>query len=95
MGNDAAAPYGARFRLKASYSPSGYTGTQALVVIQALKKYGMISTDGSGETRSVFRLGQNPDGSTLNKTDIQQLNQLTWDDFEVMPLGTIHRDCSL
>jgi hypothetical protein len=54
----------------------------------------MISTDGSGETRSVFRLGQNPDGGTLNQADITQLNRLKWSDFDVMPLGTIHRDCS-
>jgi hypothetical protein len=93
VGADAAAPYGTRFRLKASYDTSAYTGTQALVVIRALQQYGMISTDGSGETRSVFRLGQNPDGGTLDQTDITQLNRLTWGDFDVMPLGTIYRDC--
>jgi hypothetical protein len=94
VGADEAAPYGTRFRLKASYDVSGYTGTQAKVVVRALQKYGMISTDGSGETRSVFRLGQDPDGGTLNQTDITQLNRLTWNDFDVMPVGTIHRDCT-
>jgi hypothetical protein len=64
------------------------------VVVRALQKYGMISTDGSGEKRSVFRLGQEPDGGTLNLADITQLNRLTWNDFDVMPLGTVHRDCS-
>jgi hypothetical protein len=94
VGADAAAPYGTRFRLKAGYDASGYTGTQALAVIRALQKYGMISTDGSGETRSVFRLGQDPDGGTLDQADITQLNRLTWNDFDVMPQGTIHRDCN-
>jgi hypothetical protein len=93
-GADGAAPYGTRFRLKAGYDTSGYTGTQALAVVRALQKYGMISTDGSGEKRSVFRLGQDPDGGTLNLADITQLNRLTWNDFDVMPLGTVHRDCS-
>jgi hypothetical protein len=82
-------PYGVKLRLKASYDTSGYTGTQALVVVKALQTYGMIPTDGSGETRSVFRLGLNPDGGGLDQTDMNQLNQLTWDDFDVMPVGTI------
>jgi serine/threonine-protein kinase len=70
-GADQAAPYGARFRLKANYDTSAYTGTQALVVIRALQKYGMVSTDGSGETRSVFRLGQDLDGGTLNRATLR------------------------
>jgi hypothetical protein len=93
-GADAGAAYGTRFRLKASYDTSGYTGSQALVVIRALQKFGMIVTDGSGEARSVFRLGQDPDGGTLDQADITQLNRLSWSDFDVMPLGTVYRDCS-
>jgi hypothetical protein len=93
-GPDAGAAYGSRFRLKASYDTSGYTGTQALVVIRALQTYGMFVTDGSGESRSAFRLGQRPDGGTLDQADISQLNQLTWNDFDLMPLGTVYRDCS-
>jgi hypothetical protein len=82
-------PYGARFRLKASFDVSTFTGTQALVVIRALQTYGMIPTDASGESRSVFRLGQSPDGGTLDEADMNQLNVLTWSDFDVMPLGTV------
>jgi hypothetical protein len=85
-------PYGARLRLKASYDVSGYTGTQALVVLRALQKYGMFNTDASGESRSVFRLGQDADGGTLDQADMGQLDQLTWDDFDVMPLGTVLTD---
>jgi hypothetical protein len=41
------APMGLRLRLKASYDLSGFTG-EALVLLTALKKYGMFVTDGSG-----------------------------------------------
>jgi hypothetical protein len=78
-------PYGGRVRLKSTFDTSSFTGTQALVVIAALKKYGMINTDASGETRSSFRLG---DGSKLNQTDLAQLSKLTWNDFEV-PVMTV------
>jgi hypothetical protein len=49
----------------------------------------MIPTDASGESRSVFRLGQDTDGGTLDQTDMNQLSVLTWGDFDVMPLGTV------
>lgn len=82
-------PYGARLRLKSSFDSSSFTGTQAKVVVTSLQKFGMIPTDASGEARNVFRLGQSPDGGTLDQTDMSQLDVLTWDDFDVMPLGTI------
>jgi hypothetical protein len=82
-------PYGARLRLKSTFDTSGFTGTQALVVVRALQRYGMIPTDASGESRSVFRLGQDTDGGTLDQTDMNQLDALTWSDFDVMPLGTV------
>jgi hypothetical protein len=82
-------PYGARFRLKSTFDTSSFTGTQALVVVRALQRYGMIPTDASGESRSVFRLGQDTDGGTLDQTDMNQLDVLTWSDFDVMPLGTV------
>jgi hypothetical protein len=82
-------PYGARFRLKSTFDTSSFTGTEALVVVRALQKYGMIPTDASGESRSVFRLGQSPDGGTLDQSDMSQLNVLKWNDFDVMPLGTV------
>ncbi len=82
-------PYGARLRLKSTFDSSSFTGTEAKVVVTALQRFGMIPTDASGEARNVFRLGQSPDGGTLDPTDMSQLNVLTWDDFDVMPLGTI------
>jgi hypothetical protein len=79
-------PYGGRLRLKATYDASSFTGSQALVVIAALKRYGMFNTDASGETRSSFRLG---DGSKLNQADLAQLGKLTWDDFEVPAMTVV------
>jgi hypothetical protein len=80
-------PYGGRVRLKASFDDSAFTGTQAKVVIAALKKYGMVNTDASGETRSSFRLG---DGKKLDQTDMNQLAKLTWNDFEVPAMTVVH-----
>jgi hypothetical protein len=80
-------PYGGRLRLKASFDTSKITGTQALVVLRALQKYGMFNTDISGETRSSFRLGGLGDNQGWVQADITQLGQLTWDDFDVVDLG--------
>jgi hypothetical protein len=82
-------PYGGRFRLKAGYDTSGFTGTQALVVIRALQTYGMFNTDISGETRSSFRLGGLGSSQGWDQADISQLGQLTWADFDVVDLGTV------
>jgi hypothetical protein len=79
-------PYGGRVRLKASFDDSAFTGTQARIVVAALKKYGMINTDDSGETRSSFRLG---DGSELDQADMAQLGMLTWNDFEVPTMAVV------
>jgi hypothetical protein len=85
-------PYGGRVRLKASFDDSSFTGTQAKVVIAALKKYGMVNTDDSGESRSSFRLG---DGNKLDQTDMNQLGKLTWDDFEVPAMAVVQsRACN-
>ncbi len=83
-------PYGGRLRLKASYDLTKVTGTQAKVVLRALQKYGMFNTDISGETRSSFRLGGLGPNQPWNMADISQLGNLTWDDFDVVDLGTVY-----
>lgn len=60
-------PYGARFRLKASFDLSTYTG-QSLIILKALKKYGMIFAD---QGSSYFITGEPND-----KWDSDDLNQL-------------------
>jgi len=83
-------PYGGRLRLKASYDTSKITGTQALVVLRALQRYGMFNTDISGETRSSFRLGGLGSSQGWVQSDITQLGSLTWADFDVVDLGTVY-----
>jgi hypothetical protein len=50
----------------------------------------MFNTDISGETRSSFRLGGLGAGQGWDQADITQLASLTWDDFDVVDLGTVH-----
>jgi hypothetical protein len=78
-------PMGLRVRLKASYNVSEFTG-QARVVLNALKKYGMMVADngsnwyitGSTDTR-------------WNDTDLNQLKTVPGSAFEVVQLGTIYK----
>jgi hypothetical protein len=79
-------PMGLRFRLRADFDLSSYTG-QARVVLNALKKYGMIVADngsnwfisGAVDTR-------------WNDTDLDQLKQVPGSAFEVVNTGeTIHK----
>ncbi len=78
-------PMGLRVRLKASYNISGFTG-EARVVLNALKKYGMMVADngsnwfisGSTDTR-------------WNDTDLNQLKTVPGSAFEVVQLGTLYK----
>lgn len=79
-------PMGLRLRLKASFDVSGYTG-QARVVLNALKKYGMIVADngsnwfisGAADTR-------------WDDDDLNQLKLVPGSAFEVVNTGeTLHR----
>ncbi len=76
-------PYGGRLRLKANFDPAarGITGQTSLVVIKALKKYGLFNTDDSGyQDQADFRFGG---GTVWDKADVEQLGLLKWTDFEV------------
>jgi hypothetical protein len=79
-------PMGLRLRLKASFDVSGYTG-QARVVLNALKKYGMIVADngsnwfitGAADTR-------------WNDVELDQLKVVPGSAFEVVDTGeALHR----
>ncbi|MBC5823424.1 MAG: hypothetical protein GIW99_07415 [Candidatus Eremiobacteraeota bacterium] len=78
-------PMGLRVRLKAGYDTSHFTG-ESLVVLKALKKYGMYVADNgsdwfiSGETNSKW-----------NDTDLNQLKTVPASAFEVVKLGRIIR----
>ncbi len=82
-----APPYSARLRLKASKDLSGL-GAGARVIAQALKKYGMFLADGGNVTFTAAT-----DALTAHKwsevgVDAASLKGLSWNDFEVVDLGT-------
>ncbi|WP_292349819.1 hypothetical protein [Methanoregula sp. PtaU1.Bin006] len=71
-------PMGQRFRLKASFDTSGY-GPQSRVVLEALKKYGMILSDNGGN----WYISGVPD-ERWNNDDLEGLKQLKGSDFEAV-----------
>ena len=71
-------PMGQRFRLKASFDTSGY-GPQSKVVLEALKKYGMILADNGGN----WFISGVPD-ERWDDNDLNDLKQLKGSDFEAI-----------
>lgn len=71
-------PMGQRFRLKASFDTSGY-GPQSQVVLEALKKYGMILSDNGGN----WFISGVPD-ERWDNDDLNDLKQLKGSDFEAI-----------
>jgi hypothetical protein len=78
-------PMGARFRLKASFSLKGYHG-DALIILKALKKYGMIVADNGSNW---FISGATWPG--WNDDDLNQLKHVPGAAFEVVQTGAVHR----
>ncbi|MCY3020295.1 MAG: hypothetical protein NTW87_14855 [Planctomycetota bacterium] len=78
-----APPMGLRLRLKASYDTSGFTG-QALVVLTALKKYGMFVAD----TGTDWFISGATD-SRWDDTDLDQLKTVPGSAFEAVDTGPI------
>lgn len=76
-------PMGLRLRLKANYDLSGFTG-QSLVIMRALKKYGLIVADNGSNW---FITGAAD--SRWNDNDLNQLKSVPGSAFEVVPSGTI------
>jgi hypothetical protein len=82
-GPEGAPPYGARFRLKASFDLSRFT-SGALVVAKALQEYGMIIVDGGNVSFTTLS-----DQESLLKWDevgfnARSLDSLRWTDFEMV-----------
>jgi hypothetical protein len=74
---------GLRLRLKAGFDVSGYTG-QSRVVLDALKKYGMIVADNGSNW---FITGAAD--SRWNDTDLDQLKRVPGSAFEVVDTGPV------
>lgn len=77
---------GQRFRLKASFDSSGY-GPQSRVVLEALKKYGMILSDNGGN----WFISGVPD-ERWNNDDLNDLKQLKGSDFEAVDESSLMID---
>ena len=77
-------PMGLRVRLKASFDISGFP-PQARVVLQALKRYGMILEDNG----SPWYISGAPDPRWSND-DLHSLGRLTGADFEVVDTSSLH-----
>jgi hypothetical protein len=76
-------PMGLRLRLKASFDLTPYHG-QALIILEALKKYGMLLAD-NGSSLSIT--GATEPG--WNDSDLYQLHSVPDDAFEVVEHGPI------
>jgi hypothetical protein len=81
-----APPMGLRVRLKASYDLSKYTG-ESLVILTALKKYGMFLTDSSG---GQFWAVAGSLDSRWNSDNLEEIKSVPASAFEVVNLGTVH-----
>jgi len=79
-----AAPMGMRMRLKASFDVSGYS-TANQVILNALKKYGMIMADNG----SNLYLSGAPDDRWDN-TDLHALGQVSASNFEVLQMTPLY-----
>ncbi|MBV8222222.1 MAG: hypothetical protein JO293_02585 [Candidatus Eremiobacteraeota bacterium] len=77
------APMGLRVRLKASYDISGFHGA-SLVILTALKKYGMIVADNGSD----WYISGSTD-TRWDDTDLDQLNTVPASAFEVVQTGSI------
>jgi hypothetical protein len=83
--NKALPPMGLRLRLKAGYSLKRFHG-QALVILEALKTYGMIVADNGG---SWFITGAS--SPKWNDTDLDQLKTVPGNAFVAVNTGPIRR----
>lgn len=79
-------PLGQRFRLRADFDVSGYS-PQAQVILQALKKYGMMLADNG----SAWFLSGAPDERWDNDV-LQELKQVQGSDFEAVDVSSLMVD---
>jgi hypothetical protein len=82
--NAALPPMGLRLRLKASFSLAGYHG-QSLVILKALKTYGMIVADNGSSWYITGAVD-----SRWNDDDLNQLKGVPGTAFEAVNTGAIH-----
>ena len=76
-------PYGARLRLKASFSTDGW-GPQAAFVAETMKRYGVYVADTGASENAVYF-----DSGPWTKSDLASLGKMHLSDFEVLTLPAI------
>ncbi len=77
-------PYGARLRLKTDVDIAGYSATNQ-IILEAMKKYGIILSDGGS---SMFISGA--PNENWDNDDLRNLRNMTVNDFEVVAMGQIY-----
>jgi hypothetical protein len=87
--NANAAPMGMRMRLNASFNVAGFSAANQ-VILNALKKYGMIMADNG----SNMYISGAPD-ERWDNNDLHNLGQVTTSDFEVVQMAPIYTQSSL
>jgi hypothetical protein len=84
-----AAPMGMRMRLKANFNVAGYSAANQ-VILNALKKYGMIMADNG----SSLYLSGAPD-SRWDNNDLHQLGNVKTSDFEVVQMSPVYTSANV
>jgi hypothetical protein len=81
-------PYGARLRLKASFSTAGW-GPQATMVADAMKHYGIYLADTGSDVNGLYFANANDGTDPWNAVDLVVLSRIHLGDFEVLKLPRI------
>jgi hypothetical protein len=81
-------PYGARLRLKASFSTAGW-GPQATMVANALKHYGIYLADTGSDVNGLYFANANDGSDPWDASDLAVLSRIHLSDFEVLKLPRI------
>lgn len=81
-------PYGARLRLKASFSTQGW-GPQATMVATAMKTYGIYLSDTGSSGNGLYFSNASDGSDPWNSSDLSALGQIHVSDFDVIKLPPI------
>jgi hypothetical protein len=81
-------PYGARLRLRASFSTAGW-GPQATMVANAMKRYGIYLADTGADANGLYFANADDGTDPWNQVDLAALSRIHLGDFEVLKLTRI------
>jgi hypothetical protein len=81
-------PYGARLRLKSSFSTAGW-GPQATMVANAMKHYGIYLADTGSDVNGLYFANANDGADPWDAADLAVLSKIHLGDFEVLKLPRI------